>query len=167
MEVARYWRTTNQRYRLTGETDNTTGQAYFSARERRNTKFTQFSGRGEVYSFTVIHAPPEGFAKYTPYMVALVRLAEGPLVTAQLTDVDEVDVRIGMPVEMVTRALREDGPDGRGMLVYGYKFRPAWGVSLHGNDAQSIPVQQPEPSANGKVDRGENDKQVSELAVFT
>ena len=126
MEVARYWRTTNQRYRLTGETDNTTGQAYFSARERRDTKFTQYSGRGEVYSFTVIHAPPEGFAKYTPYMVALVRLAEGPLVTAQLTDVDEVDVRIGMPVEMVTRALREDGPDGRGMLVYGYKFRPAW-----------------------------------------
>jgi uncharacterized OB-fold protein len=27
-----------------------------------------------------------------------------------------------MPVEMVTRRLREDG--NRGMLVYGYKFRP-------------------------------------------
>ncbi len=30
---------------------------------------------------------------------------------------------IGMPVEMVTRKLREDG-NQRGMLVYGYKFRP-------------------------------------------
>jgi hypothetical protein len=28
-----------------------------------------------------------------------------------------------MPVEMVTRRLRQDG-DERGMLVYGYKFRP-------------------------------------------
>jgi hypothetical protein len=28
-----------------------------------------------------------------------------------------------MPVEMVTRKLRSDG-DERGLLVYGYKFRP-------------------------------------------
>jgi uncharacterized OB-fold protein len=54
--------------------------------------------------------------------VALVRLAEGPLVTAQLTDVDAGNVSVGMPVEMVTRVLREDGE--RGVMVYGYKFRP-------------------------------------------
>ncbi len=28
-----------------------------------------------------------------------------------------------MPVEMVTRRLRQDG-DERGILIYGYKFRP-------------------------------------------
>jgi hypothetical protein len=28
-----------------------------------------------------------------------------------------------MPVEMVTRLIKEDG-DERGMLIYGYKFRP-------------------------------------------
>jgi uncharacterized OB-fold protein len=28
-----------------------------------------------------------------------------------------------MPVEMVTRRIRQDG-DERGMIVYGYKFRP-------------------------------------------
>ena len=33
-------------------------------------------------------------------------------------------VEIGTPVEMVTRRLRQDG-DERGMLIYGYKFRPA------------------------------------------
>jgi uncharacterized OB-fold protein len=53
----------------------------------------------------------------------LVKLAEGPLITAQLTDLGEQDVEIGTPVEMVTRRLRTDG-DERGMLVYGYKFRP-------------------------------------------
>jgi uncharacterized OB-fold protein len=45
------------------------------------------------------------------------------------TDLSEHSVEIGMPVEMVTRPhplgrkLREDG-NQRGMLVYGYKFRP-------------------------------------------
>ena len=58
-------------------------------------------------------SPPAGFEKFAPYRVALVRLDEGPLVTAQLTDVDEADVKIGMKVEMVTRVLREDGEDGR------------------------------------------------------
>ena len=55
--------------------------------------------------------------------MALVKLEEGPLVTAQLTDLGDQAVQIGMPVEMVTRRLRSDG-DERGMIVYGYKFRP-------------------------------------------
>jgi uncharacterized OB-fold protein len=55
--------------------------------------------------------------------VALVKLEEGPMVTAQLTDLGSQPVEIGMPVEMVTRRLRQDG-DERGMLIYGYKFRP-------------------------------------------
>jgi uncharacterized OB-fold protein len=45
------------------------------------------------------------------------------MVTAQLTDINDEQLQIGMPVEMVTRKLRSDGE--RGMLVYGYKFRSA------------------------------------------
>lgn len=128
MEVARYWRTTGQRYQLVGEVCPHCNNKIFPPRDvcptcekEAKTPF-QFSGKGEVYSFSTIHAAPAGFEKFAPYMVALVRLAEGPLVTAQLTDVDESEVQIGMPVEMVTRVLREDGE--RGMLVYGYKFKP-------------------------------------------
>jgi uncharacterized OB-fold protein len=69
-----------------------------------------------------VHTPPAGYEETAPYTVALVRLAEGPMVTAQLTDLGDQPVEIGMPVEMVTRKLRSDGE--RGMLVYGYKFRP-------------------------------------------
>lgn len=58
-----------------------------------------------------------------PYTIALVKLEEGPVVTAQLTDIGDQKVEIGMPVEMVTRKLRTDMED-RGMIVYGYKFRP-------------------------------------------
>jgi len=74
----------------------------------------------------VYHAP-EGYEEFVPYTVALVKLEEGPLVAAQLTDVDAEEVRIGMPVEMVTRKLREYGEDG--LIVYGYKFRPRMPVN--------------------------------------
>lgn len=81
-----------------------------------------FSGRGEVYSFTVVYEAPRGFTQFVPYIVALVKLSEGPLITAQLTDVEIEDIYIGLPVEMVTRKLSEDGD--RGLISYGYKFRP-------------------------------------------
>ena len=80
------------------------------------------SGTGTIYSFSVVRQPLGGYEEQTPYILALVRLAEGPLITAQLTDCDPQDVVIDMPVEMVTRRLRDLGPDG--LIVYGYKFRP-------------------------------------------
>ena len=82
------------------------------------------SGRGTVYSYTTVFDPPAGFEAYAPYPVALVKLDEGPMVTAQLTDVGADDVRIGMPVEMVTRKLSEQGDEG--IIQYSYKFRPRW-----------------------------------------
>ncbi|MFA9491641.1 MAG: Zn-ribbon domain-containing OB-fold protein, partial [Anaerolineales bacterium] len=81
-----------------------------------------FSGKGEVYSYSTLYDAPAGHEEQAPYTVALVQLEEGPMVTAQLTDLDEQQPEIGMPVEMVTRKLRADGD--RGILVYGYKFRP-------------------------------------------
>ena len=57
-----------------------------------------------------------------PYTAGMVRLEEGPLVSAQLADVDGVDIAIGMPLEMVTRKIRD--AEEHGYIVYGYKFRP-------------------------------------------
>jgi uncharacterized OB-fold protein len=81
------------------------------------------SGRGEVYSFSTMYNAPQGYEDQKPYTIALIKLDEGPMVTAQLTDVDSADVRIGMRVEMVTRKLREEGAEGQ--IIYGYKFRPS------------------------------------------
>ncbi len=83
----------------------------------------QFSGKGEIYSYTSIQDAPDGFQECVPYSIALVKLEEGPVITAQLTDLGSEAVRIGMPVEMVTRRLREDENE-RGTILYGYKFRP-------------------------------------------
>jgi|SRR5687768_12562213 hypothetical protein len=84
-----------------------------------------FSGRGTVYSYTTVLEAPEGYEEQAPYLVALVQLDEGVFITAQLTDVD-APVNIGDRVEMVTRKLTTEGE--RGMIVYGYKFRPLLGI---------------------------------------
>jgi uncharacterized OB-fold protein len=130
MEIARHWRLNKQRYALVGEICPHCESKIFPPRDvcpecsgEAKTAYT-FSGRGEVYSFTTVHNAPTGFQEGAPYTVAMVKLEEGPMVTAQLTDLGEQPVQIGMPVEMVTRKLRTDG-DERGLLVYGYKFRPS------------------------------------------
>jgi uncharacterized OB-fold protein len=84
-----------------------------------------FSGRGTIYSYTTVLEAPEGYEEQAPYLVALVQLDEGVFITAQLTDVDS-PVNIGDRVEMVTRKLTTEGE--RGMIVYGYKFRPVLGT---------------------------------------
>lgn len=129
MEIPRHWRLKQQRYGLVGEICPHCDARIFPPRDvcpscggEAKTAFA-FSGRGEVYSHTTIYSAPSGYDETTPYTVALVKLAEGPVVTAQLTDLGDQPVKIGMPVEMVTRRLRSDG-DERGVLVYGYKFRP-------------------------------------------
>ena len=130
MEIARHWRLKSQRYGLVGETCPHCQAKIFPPRDicpncggEAKTTYA-FSGKGEVYSYTTIYEAPTGFDETAPYTVALVKLEEGPLVTAQLTDLEDKPIEIGMPVEMVTRRLRSDG-DERGILIYGYKFRPA------------------------------------------
>lgn len=129
MEVPRHWRLKQQRYALVGEICPHCDAKIFPPRDvcphcggEAKTQYA-FSGKGKIYSYTVMRDAPAGYEENIPYTVAVVALDEGPMVTAQLTDLGEQAVEIGMPVEMVTRKIRQDG-DERGMLVYGYKFRP-------------------------------------------
>jgi hypothetical protein len=129
MDIPRHWRLRKQRYSLVGEICGHCDAKVFPPRdicpscgEEAKTLYT-FSGKGEVYSYTTVFDAPAGFEESAPYMVAMIKLDEGPLVTAQLTDLENKEVEIGMPVEMVTRKLRS-ATDERGLLVYGYKFRP-------------------------------------------
>jgi len=92
------------------------------AGQRPGSAATVLSGHGVIFSFTTMYNVPQGYEDQKPYTVALIKLDEGPMVTAQLTDVDARDVKIGMRVEMVTRKLREEGDEGQ--IIYGYKFRP-------------------------------------------
>lgn len=128
MDLAKHWRIRAARYRLEGQRNTVTGAVRFPPAPPAPGEAAEawephlLSGRGTLYSFTEVHQPPDGYEGQAPYLLAMVRLEEGPLVTAQLTDCDPGQAAIDMPVEMVTRRLRDLGPDG--LIVYGYRFRP-------------------------------------------
>lgn len=66
--------------------------------------WAQVSGRGRVYSFTIVHrAPTPGFA--IPYVLATVELDEGPLMLTQIVGCPPEAVTMEAPVEVAfTRA---------------------------------------------------------------
>ena len=69
------------------------------------------SGRGKVYSFSIMRRVPE------PYAIAYVTLDEGPGMMTNIVDCDFAALRIGMAVTVAFKTL----DDGRALPV----FRPA------------------------------------------
>ena len=128
MDLARHWRLKDQRYRLEGTVCADCGAKFFPPRqvclECKSTNLTprEFNGHGELYSFTTLRSAPMGFEDQVPYTVGVVKLDEGPMVEAQITDVNADALKIGQRMEMVTRKLRAQGDNG--LIIYGYKFRP-------------------------------------------
>jgi len=52
----------------------------------------KLSRSGEVQTFTVIHIPAEGFI--APYIVALIKLEEGPWITANIINMNPEDAKM-------------------------------------------------------------------------
>jgi uncharacterized OB-fold protein len=66
------------------------------------------SGRGTVYSFTVVHrAPSPAFKADVPYVVAIVETEEGPHLMSRLTGIAPDVVRVGMPLKVRLEAVAE------------------------------------------------------------
>jgi uncharacterized OB-fold protein len=62
-------------------------------------EYRESSGRGHVYSYTVVHrAPMGGFS--TPYVVAIIDLSEGWSMLSNIVNCQLDDVRIGMAVQV-------------------------------------------------------------------
>jgi uncharacterized OB-fold protein len=58
------------------------------------------SGRGQVYTFTVVQRTGPAHKSMVPYVVALVTLAEGPRMMSWLKTDDIAAIRIGMAVKL-------------------------------------------------------------------
>nr|WP_263363708.1 OB-fold domain-containing protein [Nocardiopsis quinghaiensis] len=56
------------------------------------------SGRGSVASWVVNHRGPGVFAEEAPYVIALVRLEEGPMLMSNILVEDPNAVSAGLPV---------------------------------------------------------------------
>ncbi|MQA84726.1 MAG: hypothetical protein GEV03_08920 [Streptosporangiales bacterium] len=66
-------------------------------------------GEGTVYSYTVVeHATHVAVADQVPYVVAIVELAEGPRIVANIRGCAPADVSVGMPVRVVFEQVTDD-----------------------------------------------------------
>jgi hypothetical protein len=128
--VARFWREIPQRYNFIGNKCGTCERVFFPPREscpycRRksigNMKEIKLAGKGEVVTYTIIHVGPEDFEEQTPYPIAIIKLEEGPQITAQIVDCPLDEIKIGMKVESTFRKIQQDGHTGA--IYYGYKFK--------------------------------------------
>ncbi|MFG2344960.1 Zn-ribbon domain-containing OB-fold protein [Streptomyces phaeochromogenes] len=71
------------------------------------------SGRATLYTWSVVHRndlPP--FGSRTPYVAAVVDLAEGPRMMTEVVGCGEEALRVGMALEVAFRAEGTDGAEG-------------------------------------------------------
>ncbi len=81
-------------------------------------EWREAAGRGEVYSFNVMHKPGSPLMNdAVPYVVALVDLPEGARVMTNVVGCEPAEVRVGMEVALDWEPLS----DGRRLPV----FKPA------------------------------------------
>jgi len=72
-------------------------------------KWVPVSGRGEIYSYNVMHQVYHpGFATEVPYAVVVVKLEEGPKFVSNLVGIKPHDIRIGMPVEVTFEKMSDE-----------------------------------------------------------
>jgi uncharacterized OB-fold protein len=127
MNIQQHWRLKPQRYQLIGTKCKNCGSVHFPpaqvCSECKSIEIIAYKlpRHGKVYSFTKVHDLPSEFESQGAYFMGLIDLEDGTRIQAQITDTDFVE--IGMPVEMVTRKIK-DATNDQGILVYGYKFRP-------------------------------------------
>ncbi|MBM3568131.1 MAG: DNA-binding protein [Alphaproteobacteria bacterium] len=74
----------------------------------REVEWVELSGRGTLYSRTVVHAAPALFAAEAPYQVCIVDYDEGIRVATRLIEAPE-DIRLDSRVETVVLRY-SDGP---------------------------------------------------------
>ena len=88
-------------------------------------QWEQLSGKGELAAFTTIYFGPTamveaGYDRNNPYCSAIVRLEEGPAISALVTGLDlshPEKIRIGTPVQLVPFS-PEDGQEDRIFLAF-------------------------------------------------
>ena len=98
--------------KLTGSRSKKTGELYVPPRPicprtfSPDMEWVELSGKGELVTFTAVHIGPtamveEGYDRFNPYCSGIVKLAEGPAISAQILGVDASSpesIELGMPV---------------------------------------------------------------------
>lgn len=120
------WRLRKNRYCLVGSTCVGCSLVFFPPRvlcpkcgKNNTTKDVFLKDVGKIVSFTTINSAPRGFEQQTPYVVGVIKLADGVTITTQVVGPQEAVV-VGKRVSGVFRKIHEDGEAG--LITYGLKF---------------------------------------------
>ena len=87
-----------------------------------NLEAVEMSGKGALYSFTIVRVPPAGWPGTVPYILGQVELTEGPHVLAEVIGCEPEQLRIGMDMELGLQLVDTGDPSTDKMV---YKWRPA------------------------------------------
>ena len=70
--------------------------------DSKNVEWREVSGKGKIYSYTVVHAPAgPAFKDDTPYIVASIELEEGARIISNIITQDIENISIGDSVKVV------------------------------------------------------------------
>jgi len=117
-------------HKLVGTRCRTDGRVFLPPRalcpeSHDDMEWAELSGQGKLAGFTVIYVAPSamlaaGFDRKNPYCVGVVRLAEGPAISAQILGVDVKNpgkIKVGMPLR-ATFVERGEGAARRTFLAF-------------------------------------------------
>ena len=90
--TVRVWRHIQQRYNLIGSKCTNCGRVFFpprvicpDCRRKGNIEDIKFSGKGKIYTYSIVRSPSSDFKIEAPYAVAIIELEEGAKLTVFLS----------------------------------------------------------------------------------
>lgn len=70
--------------------------------KKTNLEWSEFEGVGTLKTFTILHVPPTTLKEKAPYILGIVELNEGPLITGRIINISSnkpEKIKIGMSVK--------------------------------------------------------------------
>jgi hypothetical protein len=92
------------------------GRAYFFPRpfcphcSSRDVEWFTASGKATLHTYVIAHRPAYGFDDYAPYVIAVVRLDEGPCMMTNVVGVapEPEQLPLDLPLEVTWESLSDD-----------------------------------------------------------
>ncbi len=124
------WREIPERYNLIGSVCENCKHEFFpqrlicpNCRRKGHLVEKKMPDEGKIFSFTEVHSGAKGFENETPYVLAIIELANGVKVLGHVVDSPLEKIKIGAKTITVFRKIFADGEEG--VIAYGFKFKVA------------------------------------------
>lgn len=125
--VVENWRLYENRYNLIGQVCSACGKKYYPKAlictkcGSAKLESCKLAEEGTIYSFSSVKVSPRRLQKQTPYVVALIKLKDGLVISSQIVGTDYDKIKIGDKVKAIFRKIHQE--ESEEVIAYGTKFR--------------------------------------------